>query len=201
MRHNSSCFALNTVDEATIAKAITSIKTNAEGIDAINMDLIIQTLPHSLKAITHIINKSIQSSRFPHVWKIATVDPIPKNSDPADVTELRPISILPCLSKVLERVMYNQVSTYCEANDVLPSYQSGFRRGHSTNTALLDVVNNIICSQDGGKGTLLVLLDFSRAFDCINIPLMLAKLFFTVLMHRLFAGSKAIFRIGLSRFA
>jgi hypothetical protein len=68
-----------------------------------------------------------------------------------------------------------QITNFLEINNILPDVQSGFRKGRSTVTALLDVTDNILCAQDRRMCTLLVLLDFSRAFDLININVLLSK--------------------------
>jgi hypothetical protein len=68
--------------------------------------------------------------------------------------------------------------TYLEENNILPSRQSGFRSGHSTATLLLDIIDDVLNAQDSGAGTVLVLLDYSRAFDCINTELLISKLFY-----------------------
>ncbi|CAH4035039.1 unnamed protein product [Pieris brassicae] len=116
---------------------------------------------------------------FPSQWKIALVRPIPKIQNPIELKDLRPISILPDLSKILERVVYNQLIKHCEAtSNILPAFQSGFRQIHSTTTALFDVVNNLIAAQYEGDQFILALLDFSRAFECNNRPLLISKLRF-----------------------
>lgn len=66
------------------------------------------------------------------------IKPIPKNKQPSTVNDLRPISLLPCLSKVLEGVVSLQLNKFIEDQGVLPVLQSGFRKGHSTATALMD---------------------------------------------------------------
>ena len=175
-RHDNYSFKLKTTDEETVAKVIRSLRSNALGHDGISLDMLLLTLPHSLKVITAIVNTSIVTSTFPNAWKTALITPLPKKNNVAEFNDLRPISILPCLSKVLERVVCMQISAYLEKNNILPVLQSGFRKSHSTTTALIDVVDNILTSQDVGDGTVMVLLDFSRAFDALNIPLLLAKL-------------------------
>ncbi|KAG7296539.1 hypothetical protein JYU34_020328 [Plutella xylostella] len=169
-------FKLSEVSEDVVAKAILGMKSNAKGMDEISLDMIMLTLPQTLTVITKIINKSIQTKVFPEDWKTAKVKPIPKNSNPQSFKELRPISLLPILSKLLEKVVYDQLMKFLEDNDVLPSLQSGFRKNRGTSTALIDVVDNILAAQEEGKATALVLLDFSRAFDAINLPLLLSKL-------------------------
>ncbi|KAL0839927.1 hypothetical protein ABMA28_016543 [Loxostege sticticalis] len=176
--YGASGFRLHTVSSELVHKTLLSLKSNAEGCDGLSLDMLKLTLPYSLDAITTIINRSIVDSVFPEDWKVAVVKPLPKTSHPESVGELRPISILPCLSKVLERIVCDQLTGYLEANNILPDLQSGFRRGHGTATALADVVDNLLTAQDQGRVSMLLLLDFSRAFDCINIPLLLAKMSF-----------------------
>ncbi|PZC74075.1 hypothetical protein B5X24_HaOG208392 [Helicoverpa armigera] len=175
-RHSPSVFSLTKTNQETVLKIIRGLESNARGVDGISLDMLTLTLPSTLQAITAIINKSIESCTFPCLWRRAIVCPIPKVSDPVNLKDLRPISILPCLSKILERVVYLQVIEYLEANNILPEFQSGFRKGRGTATALLDVVGNILEARDRGEGSILVLLDFSRAFDAINTNLLLSKL-------------------------
>uniref|UniRef100_A0A2A4JF59 Reverse transcriptase domain-containing protein n=1 Tax=Heliothis virescens TaxID=7102 RepID=A0A2A4JF59_HELVI len=175
-KFGEAIFTLNTVLEDEISRVIKTIKSNAEGHDCITLTMLNLTLPQTLPVITHIINCSIVSSTFPDQWKIALVKPLPKTTNPTDVKDLRPISILPCLSKVLEKVICRQLTQFLEDNHILPELQSGFRKRRGTATALLDVTDNILGAQDKGMCTLMVLLDFSRAFDAINVSLLLSKL-------------------------
>ena len=177
-RYGNAVFSLKPVDEIAVGRAILSIDSNAQGFDDISMDMILLTLPHTLPHITAIINRSIVTSTFPFPWKTAVVTPIPKINPPLNLSDLRPISLLPFLSKVLERIVYAHLVDFLEKNNILPYFQSGFRRGVSTSTALLDVVDNVLTAQENGMATILVLLDYSRAFDSLSIPLLLSKLTF-----------------------
>ncbi|CAG9137745.1 unnamed protein product [Plutella xylostella] len=172
----TSHFNLLTIHEEAVTKIINDLKSNARGADNIALNMIVLTLPRTLEIITFLINVSIKTSTFPDLWKIGIVRPIPKKENPASENELRPITLLTCLSKILEKAVNNQLTQYLEINKILPMVQSGFRKGRSTATALLSVVDDILASQDKGMGTLLTLLDFSRAFDTINVSLLLAKL-------------------------
>lgn len=175
---NTSVFTFQHVSESTVNKIIKSITSSAIGDDNINLDMITLTLPHTLNVITAIINKSLETGIFPQQWKCAKVKPIPKTQHPNEFKDLRPISILPFLSKILEAVVCSQITSYLELNHILPEKQSGFRKSGSTATALSDVVDDILAAQDVGESSLLVLLDFSRAFDTINIEVLLAKMAF-----------------------
>lgn len=177
-RFGTSIFNLRPVSMTTIANIIKSITTNASGIDGISLDMVLLTLPGTLSLITSIVNESLHTGVFPELWKIATVRPIPKVTHPVSFKDLRPISILPFMSKIIEKVVCIQLIEYLEGSQILPVRQSGFRKGHSTASALLDVVDEILTSQDEGKGTILALLDFTRAFDSINTTILLSKLTF-----------------------
>lgn len=175
-RYGDSTLALKPVNETIVLNIIRKLKSNARGIDDISLNMILLTLPQTLGPITSIINTSIENGVYPDIWKMAMVQPIPKKTHPNDMADLRPISILPILSKVLEKVVCFQMNNYLESNNMFPEFQSGFRRDHSTSTALIDVVDNIITAQDSGDATILTLLDFSRAFDTINTALLLSKM-------------------------
>lgn len=174
--YNCTNFELSPVSENDIAKYIKSISSSAIGNDGICRDMVLLTLPRTLSVITEMVNKSIATGIVPIQWKMALVTPLPKVNDPSDLKDLRPISILPFLSKILEKAIYHQVIRYVECVGILPPYQSGFRKGRGTVTALLDVTDNILADQDKGRGTIMALLDFSRAFDSINSKLLLSKL-------------------------
>lgn len=169
-------FKLCLVSEEVVGKVLMSIKSNAKGHDGISMEMVLLTLPRTLPIITFIINESITTSTYPEAWKIAVVKPLPKKPNARDISDLRPISLLPCISKIEEKVVHQQLSAYLDKYKLLPDLQSGFRKGRSTATALLDVVDGMLSAQDRSMGTVLTLLDFSRAFDSINLPLLISKL-------------------------
>lgn len=182
-RFGTSTFTLQPVSETTITNYIMSIDSNATGTDGISREMIILSLPRTLSTLTNIVNKSLVSGVVPDQWKKALITPIPKVDKPTEPKDLRPISILPFLSKLLEKAVFYQLSGYVEKHNVLPSLQSGFRKCRGTVTALLDVTDNILAEQDTGRGTLLTLLDYSRAFDSINTSLLLSKLTYYGLDH------------------
>lgn len=171
-RLNNNNFEFQLVDEQIVYETIFSIKSNAAGVDGLTIKFIQLCTPHIVDYLTHVINSCITSGCFPQCWKQSVVTPIPKKSTPAHCGDLRPISILPVLSKIFEKVIERQLREYLLVNDILPQRQSGFRKQYSCNTALLSVVDDIIKAIDKGFHTLLCLLDFSKAFDTINHDLM-----------------------------
>ena len=98
------------------------------------------------------------------------------NLDPDTLNNYRPISKLPFLSKVLEKVVFAQLSTHLNNNNIFEKLQSGFRPLHSTETALLKVTNDLLLSADNGRCSLLILLDLTAAFDTIHHPTLLHRL-------------------------
>lgn len=169
-------FKFSTVSEDDIKIILYNIKTNATGYDGLNIKMLLFSCPLILPYITHIINTCLTENIFPDCWKQALVIPMPKCSDPKEFKDLRPISILPAMSKVLERVVDMQIRLHITTYNILPEVQSGFRPLHSCETALLNITDDIIRGTDQNQVTVLVLVDFSKAFDTINYEILFAIL-------------------------
>ena len=153
-----------------------NIKTKVFGSDDLNITLILLCCPVVLRPLTHIINTCIENSYFPLKQKQANVVPLPKVGSPTDLNQLRSISILPTLSKVLEKIMELQMITFLNSNNIIPKLQSGFRTGYSCSTALSNVTDDIIRGLDCNRASILILLDFSKAFDMLNHEILLSIL-------------------------
>jgi hypothetical protein len=173
---SNSGFTFNTVSPSDVFKVIFEIKSNAVGLDEIPIKFLRILINPLLSHITHIFNSSITSGVFPTAWKYSKIIPIAKVADPLKPEDYRPISILPALSKALEMLMRDQMVEYLESNNALDPLQSGFRSGHSTTTALLCITDDIYKFLDEGMFVILVLLDFSKAFDTVNHELLCCKL-------------------------
>jgi hypothetical protein len=102
--------------------------------------------------------------------------PLAKKSKPQNISDFRPISILPSASKILEIVLKNQIEEYITSSCLISSFQSGLRKHFSTTSALIEVIDNVSTNIDNKEVSLLVLLDFSKAFDCVSHFLLLNKL-------------------------
>lgn len=159
-----------------IYKALLSIKSNAMGPDGLSITMLLMCCPRVLPIIEHIFNFIITHNIYPAVWKKSIVFPLPKTNNPENFNDLRPISLLSVLSKVLEKILDEQIRSFLDANHILPVHQSGFRKGYSCTTALTKVTDDIFCGTDANKVTVLVLIDFSKAFDCINHELLIELL-------------------------
>lgn len=169
-------FSFKLASEGDVHSIISGISSNAMGIDNFSIKMIKYCSPVLDKYITHLINFCLEIGKFPNFWKVACIKPIPKVSNPTNYSDLRPISILPVCSKILEKVVFNQIYNFVTENNILSKYQSGFRKFYSTASVLSNVLDNIISSLDEGDLVALLLLDFSKAFDTINHNLLLAKL-------------------------
>ena len=125
-------------------------------------------------SLTALFELSLQQGVFPSEWKAANVVPIPKKGDTHEVTNYRPVSLLSQVSKVLERLIFSQVSSFVENS--LYDLQHGFRCKRSCVTQLLSVLHDLGRTLDSGKETDLIYLDFAKAFDSVSHSKLLFKL-------------------------
>ena len=130
------------MEASSVLKSLTGVKINkATGIDKISNKILKIAAPVIYKNLTDLFNLSITSSVFPSDWKIAKVSPLFKSGDLNNANNYRPISVLPTIARVFERLTFDQLYTYVNDNNFLYTYQSGFRPLHPTLTALLDITN------------------------------------------------------------
>jgi hypothetical protein len=159
-----------------VINAIDSISSTAEGLDGISIIMLKKCLPEIVPVLCHILDCSLMHGVFPDMWKKAQVIPIPKLNVPVEPKDYRPVSILCVLAKVFEKIVHKQVSDYVSKHKLISNNQSGFRKGHNTTTTLIKVTDEIRKAIDDRKLTLLLLFDFSKAFDKVHHELLLVKL-------------------------
>ena len=169
-------FRFEEISELEVLKIVRSIKTNACGVDGISAFFLKLGIEHSVFAFTEIINSSFKYHKFPERFKKALVKPIPKIPNPLSASDFRPISLLPAFSKIIEKVAAKQMIDYLRNTGYLDNLQSAYKQAHSTTTALLSVTDDIYEALENSELTFLVLLDYSKAFDCANHRLISAKL-------------------------
>nr|CAI5845396.1 unnamed protein product [Callosobruchus analis] len=145
-------FNFQLIDDIITLRHLTSIKSNSVGFDGIEIKFLKLCCPFLLPILTHIINYCLRLAVFPKEWKLSKIKPIPKNREPQTFKDLRPISILSAPSKILEKIVNEQLKTFLESNKIIPDEQYGFRKGRGCATALMNVTDNIITKSDRGGG-------------------------------------------------
>lgn len=173
---NDAVFAFRNVSELEVYEAVSAVKSKAMGLDGIPMKFIEIILLDVLPFVTHIVNTSIMSSKCIGEWKKAKVLPTHKRSKTYDLNDYRPISILPVFSKVFEILLKRQIMEHLRQHKLISSHQSGFRTSHSTTTALLKVSDDIKRTMSGRMTAIMLLLDFTKAFDSVTHGLLCSKL-------------------------
>lgn len=148
----------------------------AVGWDKISARIIKASRATLVPPIAYICNLAVDSGVFPDAFKKAIVHPIHKAGDRGSVDNYRPISVLPALSKILERILNNTLVNYMNKNSIISDKQFGFRSGRSTEDAVIALTSSIVQHIDKKRKCLAVFLDLSKAFDSVSIPLLVEKI-------------------------
>ena len=129
-----------------------------------------------LPVITKLVNTSLTKANFSTEWKQAIVNPLQERAKNVTHKNLRPISNFQFGSKITERAVFGQVYSHMTDDELFPVRQSAYRKGYSTETALLIVVNDILSNMNKKQVSILVLLDLSAAFDTVDHAILLRRL-------------------------
>ena len=159
-----------------VLKIINSLKNKRKGLDEIPISIYKKIGDLIASHISNFINDSISTGVFPSSLKIARVVPIHKSGSKREMNNFRPISILPTLSKIFEKVMHRRMMKFIEKYDILYSEQYGFRNGKSTSDAIIKFTDKCYDALNNKKSMISIYLDFSKAFDTINHQLLCLKL-------------------------
>ncbi|KAG7295150.1 hypothetical protein JYU34_022109 [Plutella xylostella] len=173
----SDSLSLSPTDPYEISLVIDSLKPlGSVGWDNIPAAVVKQNKMLLIGPLAHICNLSFTSGKFPTAFKKAIIIPVHKTGDRALVNNYRPISILPTLSKILERLLNKRLVAFLESRSLLSANQFGFRSGKSTADAVSQLTNFIASGLDSGKKCLGIFLDLAKAFDTVSVPLLIRKL-------------------------
>ena len=167
----SDYFHLTSVSENSI---LTILK--AAGIDNLSGRFLKDGAKVLSKPVSDLCNLSIISEKFPEPCKVAKLTPLYKKGSITDPCNYRPISLLPLISKVIEKVIHDQTSTFLNSKNLLYNYQSGFRKKHSADFCLSYLNDKILKGFDRGTMTGMILIDLQKAFDTIDHDVLLQKL-------------------------
>ena len=178
MKGKHCTFEFNSVEIKEVEKLLRSIsKDNSTGTDCIDGKLLRIAVDYIALPVCHIFNSCLSNGTCPKIWKEGKIIPIPKDTKSTfSGPNCRPITILPVLSKILERIVYNQIHDYMSKNDLISNAQHAYREGHSTCTALVKMTDDWLRGIDNSLLSGAVMLDFSAAFDLIDHKLLIEKL-------------------------
>ena len=171
---------LRKLEPVTIEKVVTMVSKSASktcDLDPCPTSVLKLCITELAPTITDIINLSLQSAKVPTALKHATVTPrLKKPTLPTVPKSFRPVSNLPYISKLIEQAVLDQLNTHFDRNNLVETYQSGYKAKHSTETALLYITNNLLQKLDQNEAILIAFLDLSAAFDVVDHRILLDRL-------------------------
>ena len=165
-------FSFQCVTEATVKKVVKSLPSDKATTGEIPVN-VLKNCENWFFDLTNCINEAIRNNKFPDSSKLSDTTPVFKKLDPSDKANYRPVSVLPLLSKVFEKIIYDQLYEYLE--NFLSELLCGFRKAHSTQHALFRLIQKWQEELDSGGYVGTILMDLSKAYDCLSHDLLIAK--------------------------
>lgn len=163
--------------ESEVLKIISGLnRKKAGGVDGIKTS-VIQTIKEDIAApLVHIFNLAIENGICPAHFKKAEIVPIHKAGDKHEATNYRPISLIPNLAKIFEKILKTRISSFLDKFEILSDKQFGFRTKRSASDALAYVTKHIYEKLDASQPIVAIFLDLAKAFDAVNHHLLVQKL-------------------------
>lgn len=162
-------FKVSTVSYDELRRTVRTLRnTGTCGIDGLPTIFVKRTFTVIGHVILNVVNNSLHTGHVPDSWKKALVYPIHKGGALNDPSQFRPISVVPLLAKITERIVQTQLYSYFSTNDLFSPTQHAYRRNHSTETALLTVSDYILSAMNRGEVVLLTMIDLSKCFDTVD---------------------------------
>ena len=185
--HSDDCFQnidnqnnlhFKSIEENDVLKHLTNLSTDkACGLDNIPAILLKSIAEHISKPLTHIYNLSIQQNNVPSSCKQYRITPVYKGTGQrSDMNNYRPISVLPIIAKIMEKLIFDQLYSYLQNKGLLSNHQARFRPNHSTMTALINVTEYWLNKLDKGMFVGVIALDLQKAFDTVDHAILLHKM-------------------------
>ena len=176
-RVHTGSFEVDTVDIDTPMTVVHGMKpSTATGAQGISVQMLQKFFYGVRPVLLNIVNHSLSHGEVPKSWKLAVITPLPKTVNASASSHYRPVSILPAITKIIERIVQQQLVQYFTDNCLFTSNQHGYRQSHSTETALAVVTERIYRGMDEGCISILVMLDLSKCFDTVDHQRLLTKL-------------------------
>ena len=163
------CLSTINLTDLELENAFSTLKLNKNPeCDDISPDVVKIVSNEIFFILKHIFNIALAKGVFPEKLKIAWVTAIFKAGNNTLVTNYRPISVLPCFSKLLERIMCNRLCKFLVEKDILYQKKSGFQSAHSAEHSIIQLLNRITDAFTQGKYTVRILIDIFKAFDAVT---------------------------------
>ena len=177
INENTTLFEFKATGAVSEKRALGKMKKSfGFGFDGIASHFIKIAFPLISQSLCSIFNLSINTRKFPDSWKTARVAPIFKSGEHDDRSNYRPISVLPVVSRLFEKLIYDQLYNHLDKNKQLYTHQSSFRALHPVVTCFLKSTNGWYVNIDNSKVNAVIFIDLKKAFDTVDNDILLAKL-------------------------